>query len=73
MRGCDGKSKAPIMAPGIKGSARRCPVVDFFEFGEYLSVYRYWQQGQFPNDGTWAEQPNRLVKIMEFIDGQLSQ
>jgi hypothetical protein len=60
------------MTHGIKGSVNRCPVIDAFEMRTYMDVFRYWQSGQYPNPGTWADQPNRLVKIMECIDGTLA-
>jgi hypothetical protein len=73
VRGCFTKSKAPVMAHGIKGSVNRCPVIDFFDAQEYLNIYRYWKQGHFPNRGTWAEQPHKLVRVMETIDGIISE
>jgi hypothetical protein len=69
VRGCFTKSKAPVMVHGIKGSVNRCPVIDYFEASQYLEVYRYWKDGKYPNRGTWAEQPHKLVRIMEALDG----
>jgi hypothetical protein len=57
------------MAHGVKGYATRCPVIDVAEVGDYFHIYKYWQQNQYPNSGTWAEQPSRLVLTMECIDG----
>jgi len=57
------------MAHGVKGFATRCPVLDAQEVNEYFYVYKYWKQAQYPNSGTWAEQPYRLVLTMEAIDG----
>ena len=73
VRGCFTKSKAPVMAAGMKGSVNRCPVIDYFEASEYLRIYQYWKQGQYPNTGTWAQQPHKLVRIMETIDGIVSE
>ena len=73
IRGCFTKSYAPVMAHGIPGSTNRCPVIDWHEANSYLQVYRYWQHHQYPNDGTWAEQPNKLVLAMEYIDGIVSE
>ena len=58
------------MAHGIKGHATRCPVIDAFEVSDYFRIFGYWKQNQYPNSGTWAEQPNRLVMMMECIDEQ---
>ena len=73
VRGCFTKSRAPIMAHGIKGSVNMCPVIDYFDAGQYLAIHRYWRNGNYPNTGTWAEQPYKLVKIMEYIDGTLGE
>jgi len=72
-RGCFTKSRAPVMAFGIKGSTDRCPVIDWHEMNEYLRVYPYWKEHQYPNRGTWAEQPNKLVEAMEAFDGIISE
>ena len=56
------------MAHGVKGYATRCPVIDAFEVSSYFRIYKYWEKEQYPNSGTWAEQPNRLVLIMEAIN-----
>jgi len=61
------------MAFGIKGSVNICPVIDYHDVGEYLAVHRFWKAGQYPNRGTWAEQPVKLVRIMEYIDGIISE
>ena len=58
------------MAHGIKGHASRCPVTDAQEIGDYFRIFKYWKDGQYPNTGTWAEQPNKLVLMMECIDDQ---
>jgi len=58
------------MAHGVKGHATRCPVIDAMEIGDYFQVFKYWKQGQYPNLGTWAEQPYKLVMMMESIDEQ---
>jgi len=58
------------MVAGIKGHATRCPVIDEQEIGDYFQVFKYWKQGQYPNSGTWAEQPYKLVMMMESIDEQ---
>ncbi len=58
------------MAHGIKGHTSRCPVIDAQEIGDYFRIYKYWKDGQYPNTGTWAEQPNKLVLMMECIDDQ---
>jgi hypothetical protein len=58
------------MAHGIKGHASRCPVIDAQEVGDYFRIFKYWKAGQYPNTGTWAEQPNKLVLMMECIDDQ---
>lgn len=73
VRGCFTKSRAPVMVHGIKGSVNRCPVIDFFEVNQYLKVYQYWRNGQYPNRGTWADQPYKLVKAMEYLDGIISE
>jgi hypothetical protein len=73
VRGCFTKAKAPILANGIKGSVNRCPVIDFFEVNQYLKIYKYWQEGHYPNSGSWAEQPNKLVETMEYIHGVISE
>jgi len=56
------------MAHGVKGYATRCPVIDAFEVGDYFRIFKYWQKEQYPNTGTWAQQPNKLVLMMEAID-----
>ena len=58
------------MAHGIKGHATRCPVIDAQEIGDYFQVFRYWNKGHYPNSGTWADQPYKLVRMMECIDEQ---
>lgn len=73
IRGCFTKSRAPVMVHGVKGSRDRCPVIDYFEVKDYLSVYRYWKLNQYPNEGTWAQQPNKLVEAMEHLDGIVSE
>lgn len=73
VRGCFTKSKAPVMVSGIKGSVNRCPVIDYFEAKMYLSIYQYWKDGKYPNSGSWAEQPNKLVEIMEYIESVIAQ
>ena len=70
VRGCSLDASTIVMAHGIKGHASRCPVIDAQEVGDYFRIYRYWKDGQYPNTGTWAEQPNRLVMMMECIDDQ---
>jgi hypothetical protein len=57
------------MAHGVKGYATRCPVIDAWEINDYFRIHKYWQQGHYPNAGTWAQQPNKLVLIIEAIDG----
>lgn len=69
IRGCSLKPTAIIMAKGVKGHATRCPVIDASEVNSYFQIYNYWQEGKYPNSGTWAEQPNRLVEAMEVIRG----
>ena len=68
-RGCDYHASTIVMVHGVKGHTTRCPVIDANEMGDYFRIYQYWQKGQFPNRGTWAEQPYRLVMIMEAING----
>ncbi len=63
------KASVVIMAHGVKGYATRCPVIDTAEVHSYFQVFHYWEQGQYPNSGTWADQPNRLVESMEIIRG----
>ena len=70
MRGCSLDASTIVMAHGIKGHATRCPVIDAQEIGGYFQVFKYWKKGQYPNNGTWAEQPYRLVRMMESIDEQ---
>jgi hypothetical protein len=69
VRGCSMKASVVIMAHGVKGYATRCPVIDTAEVHSYFQVFHYWEQGQYPNSGTWADQPNRLVESMEIIRG----
>ena len=64
------KASTVVMAHGVKGHATRCPVIDAVEIGDYFQVFKYWKQGQYPNSGTWAEQPYKLVMMMESIDEQ---
>lgn len=73
VRGCFTKSRAPVMAHGIKGSTNICPVIDWHDVGEYLKVYTYWNKGHYPNAGTWADQPHKLVLAMEYIDGIINE
>lgn len=73
IRGCFTPSRAPVMAYGIKGSTNRCPVIDWHEMSEYLNVYRYWVEHQYPNEGTWADQPHKLVKAMGYLDGVIRE
>jgi hypothetical protein len=73
VRGCFTPSRAPVMAHGIKGSTNRCPVIDWHEANGYLQVYKYWRSNLFPNEGTWADQPNKLVLAMEYLDGIVSE
>jgi len=70
VRGCSLDASTIVMAHGIKGHATRCPVIDAQEIGDYFQVFKYWKKGQYPNNGTWAEQPYRLVRMMESIDEQ---
>ena len=58
------------MAHGIKGHATRCPVIDATEVSDYFQIFRYWNKGHYPNSGTWADQPYKLVRMMECIDEQ---
>ncbi len=69
VRGCSLKARTIVMAHGIKGFTTRCPVIDHMEVGCYFRVHDYWEKGMFPNSGTWADQPHRLVMIMEALSG----
>nr|HIL74922.1 hypothetical protein [Rhodospirillales bacterium] len=69
VRGCSLKSGTIVMAHGVNGYATRCPVIDAAEMGSYFRIYNYWEHGHYPNAGTWADQPHRLVLIMEEISG----
>jgi hypothetical protein len=70
VRGCSLTASTVVMAQGVKGFATRCPVIDAAEISEYFRVFSYWNKGEYPNSGTWADQPNRLVLMMENIGEQ---
>lgn len=63
-------AKVVVMAHNVKGFASRCPVIDAWEMADYFRIFRFWEKGQYPNSGTWADQPNKLVMMMEVINEQ---
>lgn len=68
--GCD----APLPAPRLEFEGielDRCPGFYLRNAG-YLnwafSLYRWYEKGFLPYPGTWLEQPNIVIEVIEFID-----
>jgi len=51
---------------------RRCPRRPYLDapewFNEVFRAYQWLQKGYFPSPGTWADQPAKLIDLVEVID-----
>jgi hypothetical protein len=68
VRGCLKPTERPIRLPKTQITLNECPrkSVDY-EIKNALVAFHYFKGFQFPNAGTWQDQPNKYFDVMGLI------
>jgi len=48
----------------------RCPVMYVHEFNEAFVAYNHYQNGHLPHSGGWADQPAKLMTLMDIVTSE---
>lgn len=53
---------------------KRCPIILVNgKVDEYINAYFFFKSGMLPHAGGWADQPNKMVEALMFIDGEFNR
>ena len=53
---------------------KRCPIMIVGnKVDEYINAYFFFKSGMLPHAGGWADQPNKVIEAIMFIDAEFER
>jgi len=71
MRGC-GEDVREYRIENV--AITKCPIkVVGNKVDEYINAYFFFKSGMLPHAGGWADQPNKMVEAIMFLDSEFNR